>query len=88
MLYRSNQPIKCRCCPHIETSQLIYTANQLTGFYMKATLTFNGLNDKFLGSHITIKILERQFEHFEQIQEVTTNKDADTLKSLINFNFN
>ena len=24
-------------CPHIETSQLICTANQLTGFYMRAT---------------------------------------------------
>ena len=35
--------IKCQCCPHIETSQLICTANQLTGFSMRATLAFNGL---------------------------------------------
>ena len=35
--------IKCQCCPPIETSQLIYTANQLTGFYMRATLALNGL---------------------------------------------
>ena len=35
--------IKCQCCPHIETSQLIYTANQLTGFYMRATLALNWL---------------------------------------------
>ena len=34
---------KCQCCPHIETSQLICTANQLTGFYMRATLALNGL---------------------------------------------
>ena len=34
---------KCQCCPHIETSQLICCANQLTGFYMRATLAFNGL---------------------------------------------
>ena len=27
----------------IETSQLIYRPNQLTGFCMRATLTFNGL---------------------------------------------
>ena len=27
-----------QCCPHIETSQLIRCANQLTGFYMRATL--------------------------------------------------
>ena len=30
-------PVKCQCCPHIETSQG-------TGFYMRATLAFNGLN--------------------------------------------
>ena len=35
--------IKCLCCPHIETSQLIFTANQLAGFYMRATLTLNEL---------------------------------------------
>ena len=28
--------------PHIETSQLICTANQLTGFYLRATLVLNG----------------------------------------------
>ena len=39
-----DQPIKCQCCPHIETSQLICTANQLTGFYMRETQALNGLN--------------------------------------------
>ena len=29
--------------PHIETSQLICKSNQLTGFYMRATLALNGL---------------------------------------------
>ena len=40
--------------PHIETSQLICTADQLTGFYMRATLAFNGLrrNEK-LERHYT-----------------------------------
>ena len=33
-------------CPHIETSQLIYSANQLTGFYMRETTTFNELNEQ------------------------------------------
>ena len=37
------KPIKCQCCPHIENSQLICFANQLTGFYMRATLALNGL---------------------------------------------
>ena len=36
-------PIKCQCCPHIETIQLIWIANQLTGFSMRATLALNGL---------------------------------------------
>ena len=35
--------MKCQCCPDIETSQLICCANQLTGFYMRAKLAFNGL---------------------------------------------
>ena len=43
MLFFVINPLKCQCCPHIETSQLISTANQLTGFYMMATLAFNGL---------------------------------------------
>ena len=37
------RPIKCQCCPHIEASQLICCANQLTGFYIRATVAFNGL---------------------------------------------
>ena len=36
-LWTIPEPIKCQCCPHIE-------ANQLTGFYMRATLACNGLN--------------------------------------------
>ena len=36
-------PIKCQSCHHIETSQLICRASQLTGFYMMATLAFNEL---------------------------------------------
>ena len=38
--------IKCQCCHHIETSQLTCIANQLTGFYMRATLAFKGLSHK------------------------------------------
>ena len=37
------QLIKRQSCHYIETSQLISFANQLTGFYMTATLTFNEL---------------------------------------------
>ena len=37
-----DQSIKCQFCPDIETIQLIYCTNQLTGFYMRATLAFKG----------------------------------------------
>ena len=36
--------MKYQCCHHIETSQLICYANQLTGFYLRAKLTFYGLS--------------------------------------------
>ena len=38
------QSINCQYCFYIETSQLICTANQLTGFYMRATLAVIGLS--------------------------------------------
>ena len=47
VLMNRDYPIKCQCCPHVETSQLICKANQLTGFYMRATLALNGLSDIF-----------------------------------------
>ena len=39
----SSYLIKHQSCHHIETSQLIWSANQFTGFYMMATLAFNDL---------------------------------------------
>ena len=41
--------VKCQCCPHIKTSQLVCYANQLTGFYMRTTLAFNGLKSNNYG---------------------------------------
>ena len=37
---------------YIETSRLICTANQLTGFYMRATLVFHGLKLSFFATHL------------------------------------
>ena len=48
--------IKRQSCHHIETSQLIYSANHLTGFYMRGTLVVKGLSkfDKLLiGNNVT-----------------------------------
>ena len=39
----SYQLIKHQSCHHIETTQLICSANHLTDFYMVTTLTFNEL---------------------------------------------
>ena len=44
-IWNFDELTKCQSCHHIETSQLIYSANQLTGFYMMATLAFNELID-------------------------------------------
>ena len=52
-LFQLVWPIKCQCCPHIETSQLICTANQSTGFYMRATMTLNGLTKVIKGSALS-----------------------------------
>ena len=40
----SGQPFNDQCSRHIETSHVIYPANQLTGFYMMGTLVVKGLN--------------------------------------------
>ena len=39
--------IKRQSWHRIETSQLICSTNQLTGFYMMATMVFNELRDAF-----------------------------------------
>ena len=39
------KPFNNQCSHHIETSQLICSANQLTGFYMIGTLVVKGLRE-------------------------------------------
>ena len=51
-------PIKCQCYSNIETSLLICTVNQLTGFAKRATLAFNGLNELIYIPHEDESILE------------------------------
>ena len=52
---KTAEPIKCQCCPHIETSQLICFADQLTGFNMRTTLELNGLNEVFTTEQIFLR---------------------------------
>ena len=62
-----------QCCPHIETSQLICTANQLTGFYMRATLALNGLKAFFKINIVTSSL-------FSGIRSPVTCKFGKNLK--------
>ena len=43
-IWQLNQPFNDQCSHHIETSQLICSANQLTGLYMMGKLVVKGLN--------------------------------------------
>ena len=63
--------IKLQSCHHIETIQLIFRANQLTGFYMMATLAFNELSN-FLQCFEVLK-----FYHWKRFSNNIVNK-ADT----------
>ena len=38
------EPFNDQCSHNIETSQMIFSANQLTGFYMVGTLVVKGLS--------------------------------------------
>ena len=44
----NGQPFNDQCSHHIETGQLICSANQLTGFYMMGILVVKWLNYEFL----------------------------------------
>ena len=46
-VYSLIEPINCQCRPDIETNRLVYTGNQFTGFYMRATLEINELIDGY-----------------------------------------
>ena len=37
------QVISGQCCTHIETSQMIYSPNQMAGCYTNVTMTWNEL---------------------------------------------
>ena len=51
--------------PHIETSQLICIANQLTGFYMRATLAFNGLKTLRAKEKFTCDLVHNILEFYK-----------------------
>ena len=44
LIFIEFNPLRTSVPHHIETSQLICNANQLTGFYMMRTLVVNGLS--------------------------------------------
>ena len=65
--------MKRQSCHLIETSQLICSANQLTGFYMIATLVFNELNIVVLQRHRTLpKIYDETCRNCERLIAIKT----------------
>ena len=67
MLYTIYSPnlFNCQRCPGIEASQMICTANQLTGFYMRATLAFSGLLTTLRSSAKVLTASHSSLERFE-----------------------
>ena len=60
---------KRQSCHHIETSQLVCRANQLTGFYMMATLAFNEL--RISSVNMTKSTGKCGFGHIKNIKELS-----------------
>ena len=50
----SYQPIKRQCFFYIKTSPLIYSANQLTGFYIMENVSIEWCNIKVLISYLAV----------------------------------
>ena len=50
----SYQPIKHQCFFYIKTSPLIYSANQLTGFYIMENVSIEWCNIKVLISYLAV----------------------------------
>ena len=80
----SYQLIKRQSCHHIETSQLICRANQLTGFYMMTTLAFNELSWLYLNPSLPAEIapLPHFFYSLQHISiSLTHKKEGDTISN-------
>ena len=85
--------IKCQSCHHIETNQLICSANQLTGFYMMETLAFNGL----ICSKLTIRTIKHrqmtplwclycQLLTYSEFQSIASNFEQVVTCRVVNMN--
>ena len=61
----------------METIQLIWTANQFTGFYMGATLAFNGLSELTSIRTIAFMIISVEIERGQLIGLLIEAKFGD-----------
>ena len=82
------KPLNGQCSHHIETSQLIYSANHLTGFYMMGTLAVKGLTEctlckrQYTGtSEIAFNIILNN--HRKDIYKTTRQKQTKILDYLV-----
>ena len=90
--------MKCQCCPHLETNQLICSlwclkrfyeglpfeapqrANQLTGFYMRVTLAYNGLKNSFFFQEV---LISEVYEYYLPLN--TNDKLLQILKQILKY---
>ena len=71
----------------IETSQLICKGNQLTGFYMMATLGINELSQPtFTCSKSTIETLEKRQKYVQKYNKNNGVNDVVQVYLLLNLN--
>ena len=77
------QPIKCQCCPPIETSQLICTANQLTDFYMRATLALDGLRQFIFSKESWVSTNSFSIKYTSFSRGFNGNQDVSVVPLLI-----
>ena len=66
--------------PHIEISQLICTANQLTGFYMRVTLALNGLKTLCFINFSGKSASEIKHNFVIELSQAPVNFFSDTIK--------
>ena len=65
-------------CQHIETSQLICSANQLTGFYIMATLALNELilETRFRDGHLETRKFMTNWSRYSRMGQVKFLEDS------------
>ena len=79
-MYQQIYSIKSQCWPDIETTQFISCINQLSGFYMRATLAFNLLSNLKSKIDKLVSILADLSKLSDVVKTNVVKKDAYNIK--------